>query len=240
MASLAGCAGTSPGGSTSRAVTVAAAASLTDVLEAERVAFVSAHPGVRVRLTFGSSSTLAAQIIGGAPVDVFASADQPNMKKVADAGLLAASAVPFATNSLQIVVRKGNPSAITSVADLTRPGLVYVTCAEDVPIGRYAMQVLRSAGVNPTPRSLEPDVRGIVAKVAAGEADAGIVYATDVRAAGDSVTGVDIPTTVNVTASYPVAMLRDASDADAARAWIDFLLSPEGRAILEQFGFGAP
>ena len=240
---LIGCGGaggrsTGEEGTVAGALTVSAAASLTDAFTAVKVAFAAAHPDVRVTINFGASSTLATQILDGAPVDVFASADETTMARVDDR--LAGPPVTFATNSLQVIVAEDNPKGIVDLADLARPGVVYVTCATDVPIGRYAAQVLERAGVKVTPRSLEPDVKGIVAKVVAGEADAGIVYATDVAATRGAATGVDIPTALNVTATYPIASLRASTNTMAARAWIDFLLSPEGRAILTSRGFGPP
>lgn len=243
---IAGCGGSSGAGRSTTAdapsgsLTVSAAASLTEAFGAEASAFRTAHPGVRVSNNFGSSSTLATQIVNGAPVDVFASADTATMTKVADAGLLAGPSVVFATNSLQIIVPKGNPRNIRGLADLATTGLVYVTCSTDVPIGKYAAQALQKAGVTVTPRSLEPDVKGIVAKVVAGEADAGIVYATDVAATKGAATGVDIPASANVTATYPIAVVEGAANPTAARAWIDFLLAPAGQEILRAHGFGTP
>ncbi len=219
-------------------LTVSAAASLTDVFGAVRTAFAAIHPDVRVTINFAASSTLATQLLDGAPVDVLASADEATMTKVA--GLLDGPPVTFATNSLQIIVPKGNPQDITGLPDLARPDVVYVTCSAEVPIGRYAARVLESAGVTVRPKSLEPDVRGIVAKVVAGEADAGIVYATDVTATRGATTGIDLPPTLDVTTTYPIASVRSATNAAGARAWIDFLLSPEGRAILRDRGFGTP
>lgn len=221
-------------------LTVSAASSLTQAFDAIRVAFEVAHPSVHVTINSGASSTLATQIIAGAPVDVFASADRSNMTKLSDVGLLAGAPVAFATNSLRIIVRKGNPSGIGSLADLTKPGVVYVTCAPDVPIGTYASQALEKAGVTLAPRSLESDVKGIVAKVVAGEADAGIVYTTDVTATKGAATGVEIPAAQNVVATYPIAMLADSTNRTAARLWIDFILSTDGQAILRSEGFGAP
>jgi len=238
LASGCGTSSRSDGGS--GAVMVSAAASLTEAFTAARVAFESASPGSRITLNFGASSALASQIVDDAPVDVFASADTANMTKVADAGLLAGEPVVFATNSLRLIVPAGNPRNLSGVTDLATPGLVYVTCSPDVPIGRYAAQALTNAGVRVTPRSYETDVKGIVAKVAAGEADAGIVYATDATAAKGAVTGIALPESVNVLASYPIATLASSNDPVTARAWIDFLLSTEGRTILAAFGFGPP
>ena len=162
------------------------------------------------------------------------------MQKVVDAGNIAGEPEVFATNSLQIIVAPGNPKGITGVADLSKSGIVYVTAGPDVPIAKYATQVFEKAKVTaPTPASLEADVKGIVTKVTSGEADAGIVYATDVEAAGAKAEGVDIPTDINVVATYPAAVTKDATNAAGAQAWIDFILSDEGQAILAKYGFGA-
>ena len=168
---------------------VSAAASLTGAFTEIEKAFELANPDVDVVLNLASSSDLVTQIIEGAPVDVFASADIKNMDKVAEADLIDGDPRVFATNSLRIIVPPGNPLDITGLADLARPGLVYVTCDPNVPIGRYAQEVLEAAGVDVTPASFEENVKGIVAKVTAGEADAGIVYTTDVLAAGDRHSG---------------------------------------------------
>ncbi len=173
-------------------------------------------------------------------MDVFASADPANMTKLADAGLIAGRPATFATNELQIIVAPGNPKRITTVADLADPDLVVVTCSPEVPIGRYSAQVLANAGVSVTPKSLEANVKGIVTKVTTGEADAGIVYATDVRAAGDRAHGVSIPPEINVVAEYPIAVTRDAANPGLATELVDFVISADGRRILGTYGFGAP
>lgn len=219
---------------------VSAAASLTGAFGEIEEAFERVHPDVDVVLNFASSSDLVTQIVEGAPVDVFASADTKNMDKVSEAGLIAGDTRIFATNSLRIIVAPGNPLEITSLADLTRPGLVYVTCDPSVPIGRYAQEVLDAAGVDVAPASFEENVKGIVAKVTAGEADAGIVYATDVLAAGDRAEGVDIPGELNVSARYPIAALTSSDSSEVARRFVDFVGSSEGSAILTRFGFGTP
>jgi molybdate transport system substrate-binding protein len=243
---LAGCgSSSSPSGSTdsdplSGSLTVSAATSLKAAFTDIAAAFEKAHPGVSISINFGASSTLAQQIIDGAPVDVFASADEANMMKVSDAGFVSDTPTIFATNSLEIIVRGGNPSGIASLADLADPGLIYITCAPAVPIGKYGAQSLQRAGVTVTPASLEPDVKGIVAKISSGEADAGIVYATDVLAAGDSATGVPIPDQFNVTATYPQAVLTGSSNTAAATAWMAFVSGTDGQSILQKYGFGAP
>lgn len=216
-------------------VTVFAAASLTASFTAIETAFEAVHPDIDVVFNLAASSELAAQITEGAPADVFASADTKNMDKVAD--MIDGGPVTFATNRLQIITEPGNPLGISGLADLADPAVLFVTSAPEVPIGAYTADVLARAGVDVKPVSLEESVKGIVTKVTTGEADAGIVYATDVIAAGPAASGVDIADDFNVVASYPVARL---TSSDAAAKFIAFLTSPEGQAILEDFGFGAP
>lgn len=228
--------GTSLAGS----LTVSAAASLQGAFTDIEVAFEKAHPRLNVTVNFGASPTLAQQIIDAAPVDVFASADEATMEKVADEKLLNGAPTIFATNSLEIIVRKGNPSKITSLTDLSTSRLLYVTCAPEVPIGKYAGQVLQKAALTVRPASFEPDVKGIVAKVASGEADAGIVYATDINATKGAAEGVVIPPNANITAEYPIARISTSANSAAAQAWIAFVTSNEGRAILRGYGFGTP
>jgi molybdate transport system substrate-binding protein len=221
-------------------VTVFAAASLTDAFTEVAEAFEEANPDADVALNFAASSALARQVEEGAPADVFASADEANMARVVDAGAIRGEPVVFATNSLQIIVAPGNPEGITGLADLADPDLVYVTAAPEVPIGTYAAQALEEAGVTASPSSLESDVRAVVTKVTSGEADAGIVYATDVTAAGDAADGVDVPAEFDVVATYPAAVTVEADDPAAAEAWIAFLTGEQGQAILASHGFGAP
>lgn len=230
----------SPSPSLSGNLTVLAAASLTEAFGDLGREFGIAHPSVRTRFSFGGSPTLATQILQGAPADVFASADQPNMQKVVAAGLAAGTPQVFGRNRLQVVVRAGNPEHVTSLADLGRSNLRVVLCAPAVPCGAYARTALARAGVKVTPRSEEDNVRAVVTKVALGEADAGIVYVTDVRAAGDQVQGIDIPDAYNVVASYPLVALRNAPNPSAARAFVDFVLSPLGQRVLRAHGFASP
>lgn len=225
-------------GSDTTTLNVSAAASLTNAFGEIEAAYEQAHPDVDVVLNFASSSDLVTQIVEGAPVDVFASADTKNMDKISAAGLVVGNPSVFATNSLRIIVAPGNPLGITGLDDLARSGLVYVTCDPNVPIGRYAQEVLDAAGVEVSPASFEENVKGIVAKVVAGEADAGIVYTTDVLAAGDQATGVDIPDEFNVSASYPIAVLESSAHSKVARSFVDFVNSDAGVAILARFGFG--
>lgn len=219
-------------------VTVFAAASLTDAFTEIGDAFVAAHPDAEVTFNFAASSQLVTQIAeGGAPADVFASADQANMTKLTEAGSAGSDPVVFATNLLEIVVEPGNPLGITGVADLADDELITVVCAPEVPCGRYAEQVFDAAGVRVNPDSLEENVRAVVTKVRAGEADAGIVYRTDVRAAGDAADGVEIPAEVNVVAKYPIATTAAAANPGGGQAFVDFVLGDAGQAILSTYGF---
>ena len=221
-------------------VTVFAAASLSDAFKEIGAAFESAHPGGSVAFSFAGSSTLAAQIIEKAPGDVFASADQATMQKVVDAGETSAKPRIFATNQLTIVVPKGNPKHIESLADMSRAGVAVSLAAPEVPAGKYAAQIFANAGVPAPKASQEVDVRAVLSRVAAGEADAGIVYVSDIRTAADKVEAVTIPAQYNVVAEYPIAALKHAANPDAAAAFVELVLSPQGKAILERFGFGTP
>lgn len=195
--------------------------------------------GATVQLSFAGSPALVAQVEQGAPADVIATADTVTMGRLARAGRLATAPQIFADNRLAIVTGAGNPRHIGRLADLARPGLVVVLAAPAVPAGRYAGQVLARAGVHLRPASLEENVGAVVTKVALGEADAGIVYVTDV-VGRDDVTRIDIPTDQNVLAHYPVALLRDAAHPDAGRRFIELLLSPAGQRILRDRGFRPP
>ncbi|MEO5838004.1 MAG: molybdate ABC transporter substrate-binding protein [Acidimicrobiales bacterium] len=223
-------------------ITVLAAASLTESFKEIGTAFEAANPGAKVTFSFAASSALATQINQGAPTDVFASADTTNMDKItASSGAgTAAAPVTFATNKLQIIVGKGNPKGITGLADLAKSGLIYVTAAPEVPIGAYAKQVLDKAKVTVTPKSLEADVKSVVNKVTLGEADAGIVYTTDVKAAGDKAVGVTIPDDVNVIATYPIAVTKPSKNASAATAFVAFVTGAQGQTILAKYGFTKP
>ncbi len=229
-----------PVSSVSGDITVFAAASLTAAYNEIGEAFMTEYPASKVRFNFASSSDLVTQINEGAPVDIFASADTANMTTLTDARGNAGDPQVFATNSLQIIVEAGNPKGVSSVADLANPDILYVTCAPEVPIGKYAAQVLASAGVTVTPVSLEENVKGIVTKVTLGEADAGIVYTTDVIAAGTSAAGVRVPDDINVVATYPLVVTADAPNPAGAAAFLDFVVSEPGQKILATYGFTAP
>jgi molybdate transport system substrate-binding protein len=237
-----GCGGDddSEAGAASGDIAVFAAASLTDAFTEIGGAFEFDHPESAVTFNFAASSELVTQINQGAPADVFASADEANMTKLTDAGNNGAEPADFATNQLEIIVQPGNPHGITEVADLADPDLIVVTCAPEVPIGAYTAEVFANAGVEVTPDSLEENVRAVVTKVTAGEADAGIVYTTDVLAAGDQAEGVEIAADVNVTATYPIAVTGEAPNAGGAAAFVAFVLSPAGQAILARYGFAGP
>jgi molybdate transport system substrate-binding protein len=222
------------------AVTVFAAASVTAAFTELGDAYTAANPDADVTFNFAGSSDLVAQISEGAPVDVFASADLANMAKLTDAGLDADVPVVFATNAAEIIVEAGNPEGIVSIADLADADLVVVQCALEVPCGAYAAQVFASAGVSVAPKSFEANVNAVVAKVNLGEADAGIVYRTDVLAAGGRAEGVPIPDGINVIAEYPIAVTAGAPNPTGADRFVEFVLSQAGQEILASFGFGAP
>ncbi len=227
--------------SEARTVKVAVAASLTEAFTALAKEYETEHPGVRIRPTFAASSALAQQVNDAAPLDVFASADEESMSKVTVAGNALDPKV-FARNRLAILVGKGNPKAITSLADLAGPGVVFLLCAPEAPCGRFGAAALEKAKVKARPASLEENVKGVVSKVALGEADAGIVYATDVKAAAGRAEGVDIDIDGDpaLTAVYPIALTRQADDVEAASGWVDFVLSERGQQTLSRFGFLPP
>ena len=217
-------------------LTVLAAASLTESFKELGTAFEAKHPGSKVTFSFDASSALATQANNGAPADVFASADQANMKKVTDPGNAKDPKV-FAHNKLAIIVAKGNPKKVTGLADFAK--ISFVLCAPEVPCGKYGAEALSKAGVKATPKSLETNVKGVVTKVSSGEADAGIGYVTDAKAATSSVVGVDIPDSQNVVAEYPMAVLKQSANSNLAYAFLDFILSPEAQAVLQKYGFSA-
>ena len=227
------------GGSSGSAneIKVFAAASLTAAFTELGQQYTSANGGTKVTFNFAGSQALATQIRQGAPADVFASADLANMDKVKD---LVATPQNFASNRLAIVVEQGNPKGVKGLADLADPGLKVVLAAPDVPAGRYAAEALGKADVAVKPVSQEDNVKAVVTKVSLGEADAGIVYVTDVTAGGSKVEGVDIPDDHNVTATYPVATVMTAKDQAGAEAFLDLVLSAEGQQVLKKYGFLSP
>jgi molybdate transport system substrate-binding protein len=220
-------------------VTVFAAASLTGTFPELGRQFEAAHPGTSVRFSFGSSSTLAQQILAGAPADVFASASPSNLQQVTDAGE-AAAARTFARNVAEIAVSPASTQRVSSLADLARPSVKVALCQPQVPCGALAQTVLEKAGVRVAPVTQGLDVKSTLAYVTSGEADAAIVYATDVLAAGNAVRGVPIPAEVNASTSYPIAAVADSGNPVAAAAFADFVLSDAGRAVLTRAGFAPP
>lgn len=228
-------AGASCGGDDGDSVHVFAAASLSDAFVAVAAAFEADRPDVDVRLNIAGSSALREQIVEGAPADVFAAADGSAMNALVEAGDTAGEPVVFATNSLTIAVPAGNPAGVDSLDDLADPGLLVGLCAAGVPCGDLAREVLAQAGVAASVDTDEPNVRALAAKIADGELDAGLVYVTDVD---DRLDAVPIDEAVDVVAAYPIVALRGAGAA--AEAFVEFVLSPAGRRILTEHGFGVP
>jgi molybdate transport system substrate-binding protein len=215
---------------------VSAASSLTGAFTEIGKAFESTHPDASIIFNFAGSSSLAEQIAQGADVDVFASADIAIMQEVVDAQL-AADPVNFATNIMQIATPAGNPANISSISDLAKSSIKVAVCAAQVPCGVDAVALFANASITVTPVTREPDVKSVLAKVIADEVDAGVVYVTDVLVSGDKVTGVEIPTDVNVTSTYPIAALAESTNPFAAQ-FAAFVAGPEGQAILAKYGFG--
>ena len=237
---LAGCGGDDEpsGGSTASPaeLKVFAAASLTAAFTEIGEQFTSSN-GTKVTFNFAGSQALATQIQQAAPADVFASADTANMDKVTD---LVNTPQNFAGNQLQIAVEKGNPKNIQGLDDLASSDLKVVLAAPEVPAGKYAAEALAKADVTVKPVSEEDNVKAVVTKVSLGEADAGIVYVTDVTAGGDKVEGVDIPEELNVLATYPIATVKASQAQDQAQAFMDQVLGAEGQQVLKQYGFLPP
>lgn len=228
-----------PSAGVSGELIVFAAASLTDAFDELGGAFTDANPYVEVVFNYAGSQTLVSQIKAGAPADVFASADTTQMDAVAEDDL-AGDARVFTANLLAVAVEPDNPQDINSLADLTDPGLVLVLPADEVPAGQYARQALDAAGIEVAAASLEQDVRSALSKVEHGEADASIVYASDIVASDGRADGVAIPAAQNVAASYPIAVLADAPNPSTAAAFVAFVLSDAGEEILAAHGFAAP
>ena len=218
-------------------LTVFAAASLTDTFTELAEEFEKDHPGVKVTTSFGGSSDLVAQIEDGAPAAVFASADTKNMDKLGD---LATDPQDFASNTLEIATPPGNPAKITGFQDLAKSGTKVVVCAAEVPCGSATAEMEEKTGVDIKPVSEEQSVSDVLAKVTSGDADAGLVYVTDVTAAGDSVTGVEFDESDEVVNTYPISTLDGADDADLAQEFVDLVLSEAGQKVLSDAGFGQP
>jgi molybdate transport system substrate-binding protein len=220
-------------------ITVFAAASLTQSFTELGKQFQTANPGTKVIFSFAASSALATQINSGAPADVFASASQKNMDQVVDAGGASDPKV-FAQNVMQIATPPDNPADVASVDDLATSSVKVALCQPQVPCGSVAGQVFKNAKITVKPVTLEPDVKSVLSKVQLGEVDAGMVYVTDVKAAGDKVKGVEIPSDVNASTDYPIAALTTSARAEVAKAFVDFVLSSAGESVLSAAGFQAP
>lgn len=233
-------AGASSAAPPARTLTVFAAASLKETFTAIEKRFETDNPGIDVQVNYAGSSDLAQQIVNGAPADVFAAASDATMKTVTDAGLTAAPPAVFATNVLQIATAPGNPKAVVGFADLARPDLEVVVCAPQVPCGAAEQELVKSTGVAITPVSEEPDVKSVLSKVSSGNADAGLVYVTDVTAAGGTVQGVSFPEAASAATNYPIAVTTDAAQRELAQKWVDAVTGDVGRKALEAAGFGVP
>ena len=225
------------GGSTT--VRVFGAASLTDVFTELGLAFEAENPGFDLQLNLAGSSTLRTQIIDGAPVDVFASANTAIMDEVVAAATPVGQPQVFATNELQIAVPVGNPAELSGIDDFSRSELFLGLCAEAVPCGSLAATALENAGVVASVDTREPNVRALLGKVAAGELDGGVVYATDILAADDQVEGIPLGTSPAISATYPIVVLDQADASAGGQLFVEFVLSSDGAAILAANGFGA-
>lgn len=241
LPTAAACGGSSSGsgGDQTGTLTVLAASSLTESFTELAKQFESDHPGVKVKLSFDSSATLAEQVDQGAPADVLATADQKTMQTVVDAGNASAPKV-FATNQLTMVVPAKNPAHLNSFADLDKPGVAYLTCVTTAPCGALAQTQLAAHHITAEPKSQEVDVKSVLAKVEAGEADAGLVYVTDAVAAGDKVRRIDIPASGETLNRYPIAALKGSSEPTLATQWVHLVTSSQGQQVLRAAGFGKP
>ncbi|MFJ7949697.1 molybdate ABC transporter substrate-binding protein [Streptomyces sp. NPDC096354] len=221
-------------------VTVFAATSLKESFTTLGKEFEKEHPGAKVTFSFGGSDTLAASITGGAPADVFASASPKTMAIVTDAGDASESPATFVRNQLEIATLPGNPDKVSSLKDLTEAGLKVVLCDKEVPCGAAAQKALDASNLKLTPVSYEQDVKAALTKVELKEADAAVVYKTDVHAAGDKVEGVEFPESADAINDYPIVQLKGAKNAEAAKAFIALVQSAEGQKVLTEAGFLKP
>jgi molybdate transport system substrate-binding protein len=221
-------------------LTVFAAASLTEAFTNLGKQYEAEHDGAKVKFNFASSSDLAAQIDQGAPADVFASADEPNMQKVVDADMADGDPQAFAGNVLEIAVPKGNPGKITGIDDFSDKDLKLAICDLEAPCGNAATEVFDKAGVDASIDTYEPDVKSVLTKVELGEVDAGLVYHSDVLAAGDKIDSIKIPQADQVINTYPIVVVKDAGNPEGGQDFIDLVLSDDGQAELAKWGFRAP
>jgi molybdate transport system substrate-binding protein len=241
-----------PAASTNRtALVILAAASLTEPFTEIAPLFEAAHPGVRISFNFSSSHQLAQQLANGSPADIFASANQKQMDIAVEAGRIGPGrAVPFVRNRLVAIVPHQNPARIVTLQDLAQPGLKMILASKEIPVGQYSLEFLEKAAVDPAfaPNyqdqviqnivSYEDNVKAVLTKVVLGEADAGIVYISDITSENAArVRQIDIPDHLNVIAIYPVAVISDSRSPILAQAFVDLLLSQEGQAILARYGF---
>lgn len=233
-------ASSSSGADAQRTLTVYAASSLTAAFTDLGKQFEAAHRGVTVRFNFGGSSDLVAQISQGAPADVFASADTRNMAKAVADDAVEGAPVDFASNTLEIAVPPDNPADIHTLKDLARPGTKLVLCAPEVPCGSAAQKVEQASGVDLSPVSEEQAVTDVLTKVESGEADAGLVYVTDVRAAGDRVKGIPFPESSSAVNTYPIAALSDSESPALAAAFVRLVTGRDGQSVLAAAGFAKP
>ncbi|WP_020137113.1 molybdate ABC transporter substrate-binding protein [Streptomyces sp. 351MFTsu5.1] len=221
-------------------ITVFAAASLKESFTTLGKDFEKAHPGTKVTFSFGGSDSLAASITGGAPADVFASASPKTMKVVTDAEDNAGAPATFVRNQLEIATLPGNPDQVASLKDLTGKDLKVVLCDKTVPCGAAAEKALTASKLKLTPVSYEEDVKSALNKVVLKEADAAVVYRTDVRAAGDKVEGVEFPESADAVNAYPIALLKESKNTETAKAFIALVRSAEGQKVLTAAGFLRP
>jgi molybdate transport system substrate-binding protein len=220
-------------------VLVSAASSLTEAFAEVEAAFEAANPGTDVVLNLAGSATLREQVLAGAPVDVLATASPETMVEVVAAGAVDGEPVVFARNRLVVTVPTANPGGVTGIADLAEDDLLVGLCAVGVPCGDLAREALRQADVEASIDTNEPDVRALLTKLEAGELDVGITYSTDV-AASDAVDGIPLPDDVDVTAEYPIVVVSEAPNPAGARAFVDFVTSGAGQAVLARYGFAPP
>lgn len=221
----------------SRELTVLAASSLTVPFDQLAREFERTHPGVAVVISYGPSSSLAAQVTAGAPADVFASASAATMDQVVAAGHVDSTPEVIATNSMAIAVPPANPAQVERLADLADPAVTVAVCQPEVPCGVGAAEVFANAGLEVAPVTREPDVRAVLNKVQLGEVDAGVVYVSDTTTAGTSIRSIPIPGGVNATTAYPITTLVDAPHPDLAQEFVALVDSPTGTAALAAAGF---
>jgi molybdate transport system substrate-binding protein len=220
-------------------ITVFAAASLTGSFTQLGKQFETAHPGDTVKFSFGPSSGLEAQITSGAPADVFASASPKNMQDVVSAGD-ASNPQNFAKNTMEVAVPPNNPAKVTSVNDLAKKSVKVALCQPQVPCGVVAAEVFKNAGITVKPVTLQPDVKSVLTQVETNNVDAGMVYVTDVLAAGSKVKGVTIPANDNASTLYPIATISSSTHKSIAQAFVAYVLSPAGQQVLTAAGFEKP